>query len=345
MSNRHINEESSPFIFLDRDNTLNVDPGYLGNPDEVKLMPYVGESLALLTSFGFRFLVLSNQSGIARGYFTHNDADAVNEKINELLQPYGVQIEKFYYCPHQESDDCSCRKPKDGLVRQALLDFSVDTENSWMIGDAIRDIEAVQPVGISGILLAENPPEDTPNNLVFVAKDIKEASHFILQALFEKSYQHKIILNQTDLVQKRNTDKEHGKQWVFTNGCFDILHPGHLQLLYQARLLGDKLCVGINSDASVQRLKGDSRPVNSLSVRLLMLANLPYVDYVTVFEEDTPENLIQTLQPDIHVKGGDYQIHDLPESNIVHSYGGKVIILPFRKGFSTTKTIEKIMQK
>lgn len=135
------------------------------------------------------------------------------------------------------------------------------------------------------------------------------------------------------------------KKIVFTNGCFDILHVGHIRYLKQASKLGDLLVVGLNSDESVKRLKGSDRPVNSEMDRAEMLSSLGFVDYVVVFEEDTPYNLIKAIQPDILVKGGDYRPEDVVGKDIVESRGGKVQILPFVEGKSTTSIINKINKK
>ncbi len=132
------------------------------------------------------------------------------------------------------------------------------------------------------------------------------------------------------------------KSVIFTNGCFDIIHSGHLTYLSQAKELGDILWIGLNSDSSVRKLKGETRPINPESDRALLLASLVFVDYVTIFPEDTPLNLISKIKPDIHVKGGDYVAEKLPEYEIVQSYGGKIFILPFIEGKSTTSIIEKI---
>lgn len=135
------------------------------------------------------------------------------------------------------------------------------------------------------------------------------------------------------------------KKIVFTNGCFDILHVGHIRYLKQASELGDLLVVGLNSDESVKRLKGFDRPVNSEKDRAEMLSALGFVDYVVVFEEDTPYNLIKAIQPDVLVKGGDYKPEDVVGRDIVESRGGKVQILPFVEGKSTTSIINKINKK
>jgi 3-deoxy-manno-octulosonate cytidylyltransferase (CMP-KDO synthetase) len=140
--------------------------------------------------------------------------------------------------------------------------------------------------------------------------------------------------------QNKNTNSR--AKIVFTNGCFDILHSGHVALLEKARALGDCLIVGINSDASVRRLKGDSRPINAAAARAGVLCALQDVDAVCVFEEDTPIPLLEDVRPDIHVKGGDYKIADLPESDTVKKYGGEIVIVPLEEGFSTTGTLEKL---
>lgn len=138
--------------------------------------------------------------------------------------------------------------------------------------------------------------------------------------------------------------REAGKRVVFTNGCFDILHRGHVTLLAAARALGDALIIGVNSDEGVARLKGPHRPINSLDDRLAVLAALGSVDYVIPFAEETPERLIRALRPDVFVKGGDYTRQTLPEAPLVESLGGTVRILPFTPDRSTTRVIEHIRE-
>jgi D-beta-D-heptose 7-phosphate kinase/D-beta-D-heptose 1-phosphate adenosyltransferase len=133
-----------------------------------------------------------------------------------------------------------------------------------------------------------------------------------------------------------------GKRVSFTNGCFDILHPGHLFSLTQAAQEADYLIVGLNSDASVRKLKGPSRPINSTESRAIVLAHLIVVDAVVIFEEETPLELITALLPDVIVKGGDYTIEQVVGGKEVIANGGKVIINPIVEGFSTTSLIEKM---
>ncbi|HEY0868006.1 MAG TPA: D-glycero-beta-D-manno-heptose 1-phosphate adenylyltransferase [Fimbriimonas sp.] len=138
-------------------------------------------------------------------------------------------------------------------------------------------------------------------------------------------------------------DLRRNKRLVFTNGVFDILHSGHVVYLTKAAALGDLLIVGVNSDASVRRLgKGPDRPVNPLEDRMVVLEGLKPVAGAVPFDEDTPEGLIRQLMPEVHVKGGDYRIEDLPEAQLVRSYGGEVVILPLRPGRSTTQTLRRL---
>ena len=133
-----------------------------------------------------------------------------------------------------------------------------------------------------------------------------------------------------------------GKRIVFTNGCFDLLHVGHLRYLRQARELGDVLVVGLNTDASVRRLKGPERPLTPEDERAELLAALRCVDYVTLFDEPVPSAVIELLRPHVHVKGGDYTPDRLPEASLVRSLGGEVVILPLTPGRSTTGIVEKL---
>ena len=136
-----------------------------------------------------------------------------------------------------------------------------------------------------------------------------------------------------------------GKKIVFTNGCFDLLHPGHVDYLERAKALGDILVVGLNSDSSVRRLKGDERPINTEIDRARVLAGLWCVDFVIIFNEDTPYNLIKAIEPDVLVKGGDWPIEKIVGRDIVQAKGGIVKSLNFLPGYSTTSLIDKIKAK
>lgn len=141
---------------------------------------------------------------------------------------------------------------------------------------------------------------------------------------------------------KENDFRLHQQKIVFTNGCFDVLHFGHVHYLLETKKLGDILVVGLNSDDSVRRLKGPSRPINGEKERAFVLASLAFVDYVTLFEEDTPEHLIKIVRPDVLVKGGDYTIDQIVGADFVMQNGGTVTTIPFVEGYSSTQIIEQL---
>jgi rfaE bifunctional protein nucleotidyltransferase chain/domain len=150
----------------------------------------------------------------------------------------------------------------------------------------------------------------------------------------------KIIL-QDDIQSTLKLIRETNRQIVFTNGCFDILHYGHIDYLAKARELGDLLVLGLNSDKSTSRLKGPSRPINSENERAALLAALFFVDFIVIFDEDTPLNLIKKIKPNVLVKGGDYELSQIVGGEYVIAQGGRLTTIPFVNGFSTTNIINK----
>jgi|SRR3989344_8107336 len=155
------------------------------------------------------------------------------------------------------------------------------------------------------------------------------------------------IVNEESFIQILNSLRKRGEKLVWTNGCFDILHVGHVKYLKEAKKLGDKLIVGVNSDNSVKKLKGPERPIQTENDRAEILAALDCVDYVLIFDEDTPKKYIQKFKPDVYVKGGDYTLETInqDERKIVENYGGKISLLKHSEGRSTTKIIEKMGKK
>jgi D,D-heptose 1,7-bisphosphate phosphatase len=178
-------------VFLDRDGTLNEDPGYISDPGKIILYPETGEALALLKKYGFLLIVISNQSGIARGLMTSKEVDAVNEKINQQLSEYKVKIDAFFYCPaHPDfstEEECECRKPSPKLLLDAAREFNVNLEKSYFIGDTVADIQCGKNAGIKTILVRTGKGEESfsilqkDNNFpTFVSENLLTASKFIL---------------------------------------------------------------------------------------------------------------------------------------------------------------------
>lgn len=152
----------------------------------------------------------------------------------------------------------------------------------------------------------------------------------------------KIVPNRDIASQRVQAWCADGERVVFTNGCFDILHPGHVTYLHHARSLGDRLIVGINSDDSTRRLKGPTRPVNELAARMILLAGLSSTDMIVPFDEDTPIALLQRFKPDILCKGGDYSLAEVVGADEVVAWGGRVVVVDEVPGYATTSLIEKI---
>lgn len=150
------------------------------------------------------------------------------------------------------------------------------------------------------------------------------------------------IIDRTALARTLKAKKLTGQKIVFTNGCFDLLHPGHIRYLAAALDLGDFLVIGLNSDASVSRLKGPHRPMQNQIIRAELMAALHVVGAVVIFDEDTPIELLKVLEPDVLVKGGDYTIETIVGADLILERGGRVEVIPFEDGFSTTNLIEKI---
>ena len=151
-----------------------------------------------------------------------------------------------------------------------------------------------------------------------------------------------LLKNNIEIINRIKADR---KKIVFTNGCFDLLHVGHVRYLAQAKRLGDFLIIGLNSDSSVKELKGENRPINSFEDRATLLSAIESVDLVIMFEEQTPENLIKDIMPDILVKGGDYNIEDIVGNQTVIQNGGQVKTISFYDGYSSTNYINKIKKR
>lgn len=182
---------STPAIFLDRDGTINEDPGYISDPDKLELIPGAGEALSLLQKIGYLLIVISNQSGIARGLMTAQDVDKVNERLNSLLKKYDVKIDEFYYCPaHPDfstKEECECRKPSIKLLNEAVKKFDIDLKKSYFVGDLVSDIQCGKNAGIKTILVRTGKGVESfsilqkENNFpTFVAENLLNACNYIL---------------------------------------------------------------------------------------------------------------------------------------------------------------------
>lgn len=178
-------------VFLDKDGTLIEDVPYNIDPDKIKLYPEVGKALKHLKKAGFKLVVISNQAGVAKGYFKEEDLEEVEKLLGKMLEQYNVVLDGFYYCPHHQegliaryTKDCACRKPKAGMILQAATDLEIDLTRSWMLGDILNDVEAGKRAGCKTILVDRgNETEWVINEMRkpdFTVKDLKEAAKKII---------------------------------------------------------------------------------------------------------------------------------------------------------------------
>ena len=323
-------------IFLDRDGTLTEDKGFTHKADEFKLLPNVIVGLKKLSSY--TLIIITNQGGIAVGKYSEKDMHEFNDRLTKELLSSNIKIEKTYYCPHISEDNCECRKPKPKLVYLAKKEFDIDLKNSWVIGDKASDIELANNADAKAIfvLTGEGPKhlakarEYKPG---YVATDLSRAADFITFSEYKKIIDSGVIGRLSDKL------KAAGKKIVTLNGTFDVLHKGHDFIISEAKKQGDVLIVAVNSDTSVKKNKGPERPINNENARAKMLAAYKEVDYVTIFKETDPINLLSIIKPNVHVNGSEYG-KDCIEAPIVKKNGGKIHIVNLLPGYSSTKLLK-----
>ncbi len=275
----------------------------------------------LVSSLGSRFVMLSKQDKVAyhaAAVIASNYVVAVTSQASDIMDSVGLKPE--YLIP---------------LIRSTVSNIG-EHGRSALTGPVLRgDWETVRA---HSDLLRRDFPDILPAYLALGRYAAGLSSRTWPVELNKKDK----VLDRETLKERVDSMKKRGMKVVFTNGCFDIIHEGHVSYLEEARGLGDVLVVGLNSDTSVRRLKGEDRPLNSGSSRAAVLAALQSVDHVCIFEEDTPYELIAALKPHVLVKGGDWKPDTIVGADIVKACGGEVLSLAFKTGHSTTGIIEKI---
>ena len=324
-------------IFLDRDGTLNEDIGYAHKLEDYELLPGVIEGLKRLKEF--TLFIITNQSGIGRGYFKEEDMHEFNNHMLDEFKKESIEIEKVYFCPHAPEENCTCRKPSARYIKEAEKEYGINLAESYVIGDHAWDIVLAKNAGCKGVYLltghgVKHLDDSRKANPDYIAANFKQSVDYILS-----NNKSKIILRE-ELAKVSDNLRKMGKKIVTINGAFDILHEGHEKILKEAKKQGDVLIIGLNSDSSIKQNKGEDRPINNENNRAKMLANFDFVDYVTIFDEKTPIGLLEIIKPNVHVNGSDYG-KECIEAETVRTYGGKIHIVTLLKGHSTTKLIKR----
>jgi D-glycero-D-manno-heptose 1,7-bisphosphate phosphatase len=356
-------------VFLDRDGTLIREKGYLKDPGQLELEPGAAEAVRLLNRVGMAVVLVTNQSGIARGYFTERDVEAVHRALEDRLSGEGARLDAVYVCPHHPEGVvepfrrvCTCRKPALGLLHRAGEELGILVSGSYLIGDKRTDMQCARDGGLVGVLVTTGygmqeweaslaDPESPEPDLV--AGSLSEAVAGILEEQgiplegqvgaggtprpFSRTWKY---ISLRHLLIRLAAERARGHTVVLANGVFDLFHAGHAGYLQEARRLGDVLVVAVNDDGSTRELKGPGRPVFPVAERIAILSALGCVDYCLLLRERTADRLLEAIRPAVHAKGADYTEETVPERETVKRFGGNVKIVGPPKRRSTTDILK-----
>ena len=351
-------------VFLDRDGTLIKEKGYLRDPGEVELEAGAAEALRLLNRAGVPAVLITNQSGIARGTFSERDMEQVHETLHRLLAGEQARLDAVFVCPHHPQGTipgyrrrCACRKPATGMLRKAAAALSLRLAGSYLIGDKRTDMQCAEAAGLLGVMVTtgygqeewagclRDPASAQPD---LVAGSLLEAVHRVLAEerpeaapgvaasrtpLWSCKY-----ISQKHLMKRLADHRARGHVVVLANGVFDLFHAGHAGYLREARNQGDLLVVGVNDDASAAALKGPGRPVYPVEDRIAVLSAVACVDYCVLSRERTADRLLEAVRPDIHARGTDYTEKNGSERETVKRVGGHLRIVGPPKSGSSSRT-------
>lgn len=357
---------ASPFraaVLIDRDGTINEEVEYLHDPAQLKLLPDAARAIRILDQENIAAIICTNQSGIARGFFTEERLKEINGKLVEMLREENAWVEGIYYSTTLPESGDPMRKPNRGMYEAALRDLPIAGLPVYSIGDRSLDVEFGINCGGKGIrvLTGHQLKEDLPYNqkalydarrkgLAFTMENLLEAVHFLLADLIRDQCpddvnMHKKFGDLFSTARALEVERERDNRIVLANGCFDLLHGGHISYLQSCREMGDCLVLAVNSNCSVRRLKGDKRPILPEVDRMQLLAALRCVDYLTVFHEDSADHVLETLRPDIHAKGTDYKSENVPERLTAKRLGIETRIAGEAKENSSRDIIEVVIER
>jgi len=350
-------------VLLDRDGCLITEEDYLGEPDRVQLETRAARAVALLREQNVAAAVTTNQAGVGKGLFTEEQMHAVNARMEELLAAEGARLDGIYSCIHHPEaidpahrTELHRRKPSPGMAEDAVRDLGLEGKPIFAIGDRESDVELGRNAGGIGILVRTGYGRRAEISMraakkfAPTASDVYEAVRMVLAKLIlaecpddkSMSSKFKTMGQLHDIVA---TAKRAKRRVVLANGCFDLLHGGHISFLEASRAAGDLLVVAVNSNASIKRLKGAQRPLLAESERLQLLAGLECVDYLTVFYTDAADEVLEEIHPDIHSKGTDYTSDKVPERQTAIRLGVETYIAGAPKENSTRDIIEVVVER
>lgn len=346
---------------LDRDGCLIEDKHYLFNPQEVHLLPGAVKALKLLKEQKIARVLTSNQSGVGRGIFPESAVAPVHAELNRQLAEHGTELDALYFSTYHETATDSrylehpeSRKPATGMADQAKADLGLQGLPCFAIGDKESDVHFGENAGGFGVLVRTGKGAEEEvlhkQSLKVVCDTVYDATvealHELLRQAFpdDQVYQRK-LKSASELSQIVKDRGAKGERVGFANGCFDLLHGGHISFLENSRNAGDALILGLNSNASIRRLKGAGRPVLPEAERLQLLAALKPVDYITVFYDDSADYVLELIHPHYHAKGTDYRSDNVPELQTTRRLNIPTVIAGNPKENSTRDIITVIEER
>lgn len=338
-------------LIFDRDGTLIEHVPYLSDPAQVRLLPGVREALQTAVAAGARLFLHSNQSGIGRGYFDLSAVEACNQRLIELLDMGPRPFERICIAPEEPDAPSPYRKPSPRFAREIMRDFALEPGQLCYLGDRGSDLATARAAGARGVGIASGLDDLRAELRALglagefpVFDSIGAAIHYLFPQAMRHADPLTRIFSLESLLGLRAQAAAEGRRVALTNGCFDLLHRGHLTYLQQSAALGDVLIVAVNSDASVRALKGEGRPLNHEQDRAYALACLRCVDATFIFPGPRLAAEIAALKPDIYTKAGDYTLDtlDASERAALLAAGVEIRFLPFVVGHSTTAHVERL---
>lgn len=320
------------FLLLDRDGTIIRDPGQpLMTVTREDILPGVVDGLRLLRDNDYRLFLISNQSGIGRGLYTEKQFLDSQEQLFSTFREQGITFDGAEYCPHHPDDKCPCRKPATGMwdrIKKRHPDLR--PEHGAMIGNRDSDVGFGKNIGCRTARVDSGQYPYT----VIADHSVRGVGEFAERLLHGSCP----VRSLDDVVQFAQKARADGKKIVTTNGTFDLLHPGHLFLLTQARQRGDVLIVGVNSDASVKRYKGTGRPIESQEVRAGRLTG--HADAVFIFDDDDPRPWLPKIRPHVHANAATYG-RNCVEATVLRDIGAELALIPVQTALGSTTEILK----
>lgn len=334
---------------LDRDHTLNDDPGYISHPDQVVLLPRAAEAIRLLNREGVCCLLFSNQSGIGRGLFTEEQLAIVQARLVELLAAEGARLDGLYHCPAHPEGNSPDRKPGRGMFDRALREHPITGLPVFGVGDRQSDVDFTRNCGGTAVLLQPDSAVSLTRE-GGIAQNLYQAAEWILTELHhrqlpQESASHRKLQQLDQLVVDLQSCRDQGECIVLANGCFDVIHGGHVSYLESAREQGDRLVLAVNSNSSVRDLKGPGRPFLREDERIEVLCALEAVDHLVLFHEPTVERVLRVIRPAVHAKGTDYTAENVPERAIAEEIGSRVFIAGAPKENSSRDIFQTIRER